>query len=120
MATVTARSLTEKLIGARVEPRISDTVSVTTSSTIILPINPARVLYTLVNTGGYNIYVNVTGAPATLTAGIYLGKNGGSLTISTKDDFDVCSAYPLTAIADSSASSIYLLEYLLVNTSEEE
>ena len=55
MAAVTARSLTEKRLGARVNVQLGDTTSVGTSSSVILKANPARVVIVFVNLGAYSV-----------------------------------------------------------------
>ena len=114
MAAVTARSLTEKRLGARVNAVLSDTTSVTTSSTTLVKADPSRVVLVIVNLGAYNIYINPVGA-ATTTSGIYVAKQGGSVTFTEKDDYDTVSSYDVQGLADGGSSACYILEYKLQN-----
>ena len=118
MAAVTARSLTEKRLGARVNVQLGDTTSVGTSSSVILKANPARVVIVFVNLGAYSVYLSPVGA-ASATSGIFVGKQGGSVVWEEKTDYDIVSSYDIQGLAAGGSSACYILEYLLQNIPEE-
>jgi len=84
-----------------------DTVVVNTTATKIIGYDPDAVGLLLLNVGNYDMYIGRTPQVA-LSAGIFLGKNGGSMSLNVVDDFTL-PTLEWFGIADSAASSIYFL-----------
>ena len=61
------------------------TVTVTATETVVLPFDPNRLSFLLVNLGTQAIYVTETGVPST-SNGIRLEANGGFLAMEYQED----------------------------------
>lgn len=83
------------------------TSTVATTVTQILKNNPDRFTYTIVNLTAYAVYVAFDRQVST-SRGILITANGGSLTISAKEDGELVG-YEVFAISNSSASTIFIV-----------
>jgi len=99
----------EREIGVPTEPRINpDTGSVGTSIVRILPPNPNRFGFVILNLGTAAVYISPA-RDVSATAGIRLAPTGGSFAVSWRDDFHL-AGWDWYAIADAAAQSIFVLE----------
>lgn len=96
-------------IGIDTEPRINpDTASVGVAVTRVLPNNPNRFGFVIVNLGTFAVYVRPD-RDVSPTAGIRLAPAGGTFSASWRDDFHLVG-WDWYAVADAAAQSILVLE----------
>ena len=85
-----------------------DQVAVT--KTKVLSYNPRRVSFVLINLGG--VFISIApDSKVSLTRGIYLVPNGGTLSMVWTEDFEM-PAMEWYAIANGAAADIYVLEVI--------
>jgi hypothetical protein len=77
----------------------------------ILPQDPARIVFTLINLSANEIFITPVGVPAALY-GIRLGPNGGTVTVSADEDGEVV-AWEWLGIATAINSNYLALETLI-------
>ncbi|NIQ91313.1 MAG: hypothetical protein GWN93_20815 [Deltaproteobacteria bacterium] len=92
--------------------------TVGTSVVRVLPNNPNRLAFVIVNLSSNNVYVAWDLAVST-TRGVLLTPNGGSLTVVYEEDFET-ACWELFAIADGAASSIFVPEVVIDRDVREE
>lgn len=98
-----------KQIGIDTEPRINpDTASVGLSVVRILPNNPNRFAFVIINLGTFAVYIRPD-FQVSATAGIRLAPQGGSFSASWLEDFHLVG-WSWYAIADAAAQDIFVLE----------
>ncbi len=91
-----------------INPNVSQ-VAITVTQ--VLPLNPRRAAFTLVNLGNNYITIAMDNT-VSLTKGIYLVPNGGFVHYNWKDDLEL-PTLDFYAIADTAPSDIFLHETLL-------
>ena len=84
--------------------------AVATAKTKILSYNPRRVSFVLINLGANYICV-APDSNVSLTRGIYLVPQGGTLSMVWTEDFEM-PTFEWYAIADTNPCNIYVLEVL--------
>lgn len=103
--------LLEKQFGVKTTYNVNPEVDqVAVTKTRILDGNPRRVSFVLINLGGVFITVSPT-SDVSLTKGIYLVPNGGSLSMVWTEDFEM-PTMEWYAIANGANADIYVLEVL--------
>lgn len=90
-----------------VNPEV-DQVAITLTK--IMSYNPRRASFVLVNLGA-NFITVAPDSNVSLTRGIYLVPNGGTLSMIWNEDFEL-PTFEWYAIADTAACDIYILEVL--------
>jgi hypothetical protein len=96
-------------IGVETEPRINpDTGSVGTSVVRVLPGNPNRFAFVVINLGTAAVYLRPD-RDVSASAGIRLAPSGGSFAANWREDFHIVG-WDWYAIADAAAQSIFVLE----------
>ena len=81
--------------------------SVGTSSVVVARRNPNRYVAVFMNIGATNIFLRPNRA-ATVTAGVRLAANGGSLSMDVETDF-ILPAQEWNAIGDSGGGVLFIL-----------
>lgn len=76
----------------------------------LLANNPNRLAFTLINLSANAMYINLDNA-VTATNGIYVGPNGGSISMVWNEDFDMVG-WEWWVIAAGAASSLLVVEIL--------
>ncbi len=105
--------LLENLYGVHTTYRENPvTATLGVASGQILPYNPKRVGFIVVNLSPNSVYVAPKNT-VSITSGIYLAANGGSLSLVWDRDFELC-ANDWYGIATGAGSAIYLLEISMV------
>lgn len=98
-----------KDIGIETEPRVNpDVSSVGVAVVRILPNNPNRFGFVIINLGAVAIYIRPDFA-VSVTAGIRLAPNGGSFSATWRDDFNL-TGWDWYAIAEAAGTEIFVLE----------
>jgi len=87
-----------------------EVAKVETTVTKIFSYNPRRLSFTVVNLGDNNIVV-APDSGVTLTRGIFLVKNGGTMNMIWNEDFEM-SCFEWYAIADTAACEIFAMEVM--------
>lgn len=101
----------ERQFGVKTSIRVNPLVAqVETTKTQLLKPNPNRLAWTLINLGSTVMYVGFTQDVAT-TKGVLVSATGGVFGLLFSEDFTLC-AFPVWAIADTSADACYLVEVL--------
>jgi hypothetical protein len=98
-----------KKFGCKTEA-VADPLNVTsvgTTTTQILPNNPDRLFYILVNLGSYDLYVAWDRSVGS-THGVQVSKGGGNLVLTADDDAELVG-YEAYAVSPSGATDIYIL-----------
>lgn len=110
------QEIISKQFGAPVQVLQNPLVTqVETTITRLVKNNPNRVGLTIINLGGYPIYLTPTPDPAT-TKGIYLNSNGGALALNVNEDL-ILPSYEWYAIA-ATASACYVIEVVLLEAAK--
>lgn len=101
--------LIEREMGERVNPR-SPTTPTTVGATAVqlMPQNPQRVAFILINLSTATIHVIPEGT-ASSTNGIRLGPNGGQISVQYKEDFTL-PALEWSIVADAAGAAFLLIE----------
>lgn len=86
---------------------IADPVSCLTTVTVILPNNPDRLGYLLVNLGDTAMYV-AWDRGVLASHGVYIGKGGGSFSLAADEDGELVG-YELFGISVDSANDIFTM-----------
>lgn len=103
------RQAIDRDIGVPTEPRVNpDTGSVGTAIVRVLPNNPNRFSFVIVNLGTAAVYVAPDNAPSA-TRGIRLAPSGGTFSVNWRDDGDL-AGWDWWAIADAAAQSVFIVE----------
>lgn len=103
--------LLEKQFGVLTTYNVNPEVSaVAVTKTRILDVNPRRISFVLVNLGAVFICVSPD-SDVTLTRGIYLVPNGGTLSMVWTDDFEM-PTMEWWAIANGANADIFAMEVL--------
>jgi hypothetical protein len=111
MATRTLADLVKERYGVNTFSRDNPVVAAVGVTAIpIARQNPNRIWLTIVNLSANVLYVGPF-ADVAATKGIYLGANGGSLTINYLDDMEL-PGREWSAIATGAASAILVVEQL--------
>lgn len=84
------------------------TSSLGTTAAMVLTNNPNRISFTIVNMSTNTVYL-AFGPDVSTTNGILLLPNGGSLSVSMGEDFEL-SCSEVYGVASGATSSIYTLE----------
>lgn len=84
-----------------------ETATVGTSVVKLLPSDPNRVGFIVVNLGSAAVYIKPR-LDVSATSGIRLAPNGGSLTVTWRDDFHL-AGWEWYAVADAAAQSVLTL-----------
>ena len=84
------------------------TNAVATSVTKIAQNNADRLALTIVNVGANDVYIGFD-AETSASRGIFVGANGGSLTLTVEEDFELITNN-VYAISVGVASTIYVVE----------
>jgi hypothetical protein len=92
-------------------------VSVGTSLTTLANNNPDRVGLVFVNNGAADVLIGLTSA-ITSTIGIRLTANGGSASLTIRDDFTLC-ARQWSAISSAPGNSVYVLEIIRLRQTQQ-
>ncbi len=105
--------LLEKQYGVKTTYNVNPLVNqVAATKTRVLDMNPRRVSFALINLGV--VFITLSPDPdVSLTRGIYLVPNGGTLGMVWTEDFEM-TTMEYFAIANGAASDIYVLETLLL------
>lgn len=82
--------------------------SVGATAAVILSNNPNRLAWVIINLSVNAIYLGLTNG-VSATNGIYLGANGGSVTMTWDEDFQLVG-WAIWAIAPAGASACYSIE----------
>jgi hypothetical protein len=99
----------ERELGADTEPRINpDTGSVGTTVVRVLPNNPNRFAFVVINLGAAAVYIRPDNS-VSATGGIRLAPAGGSFSANWRDDFHLVG-WDWYAIADAAAQDVFVLE----------
>lgn len=88
-----------------------DAISIGTDVEQIMPNNPNRLGYTVVNLSANSVYIAYDRGVGA-THGILLTANGGSVSSIFQEDFEAC-CWSVFAVASGAASDIYVLEVLI-------
>jgi hypothetical protein len=92
-------------------------VTVGTTQTSLANQNPDRVGLVLVNNGAADVLIGLTSAISS-TIGIRLTANGGSATLTIRDDFTLC-ARQWFGISGSPGNSVYVLEIIRLRKTQQ-
>lgn len=109
MPLTTTNDLISDLYGVTsfdVENPVTDTV--TNSSTEILPVDPSRIAFTIINMSSDIIYLSPSFDPSS-DKGILLQSNGGFWSVNFKDDLTLVTR-SIHAISSGTSSKIYVIE----------
>ncbi len=108
---MTVAELLENQYGVKTTYNVNPEVDqVAVTKTRILDGNPRRVSFILINMGSVFITVSPD-ADVSLTKGIYLVPNGGSLSMVWTEDFEM-PTMEWYAMANGAASEIFVMEVL--------
>lgn len=116
MATTTPpgslADLIEREFGFAVHPELNRlTDSCETTATKLTSNNPRRVGLTVINLGTTALYLTPDNAPSA-SRGIYIGPNGGSMTLDWRVDMTLIS-YDWWGIAITSADPVFVQEVVI-------
>lgn len=101
--------LLQEQLGVKTTSRENPMVEeVLTTITQIVPGNPQRLALVIINLGTSSVYVSMNNNPSAAN-GIYLGANGGYMSLNWKDDFELVSR-TWYGIAIGANSDCYTLE----------
>ena len=101
-------SVLQTLFGVRTRAEINPLVSsIGTSAVQVLPNDPDRLAYSVVNLSSNIIYVGLDSSVSS-SRGIRLDANGGECSMLFDEDFQT-TGYELWAVSAGAASAIYVL-----------
>jgi hypothetical protein len=106
-----ARTYTEQQLGGPVT-EIETVTAASTAAAKLLSNSPDRVGLVIMNLGSTNVFVSLASNPSA-NLGILLAPNGGSISLTVKDDFTLCSREWYFSSA-SATPNVYTLEYVRV------
>jgi hypothetical protein len=99
----------DRLFGIRTHSRETETVSGTTGVTVQIAGNdPKRVSIVILNLSGNAIWISPNNRTS-ITRGIYLAPNGGSMSLTWDRDFELCCS-EWHAISAAGGDVLYVLE----------
>ena len=81
------------------------------ASSVVLPQDPSRIGFIIVNHGGFDIFITPTGT-ATVNNGVRVPSGGGSATAIWDEDGEVV-AWEWQAIANGGNSAVFKIETLI-------
>lgn len=109
MKSKTLSDLVLELLGVNTFTRINPEVAaVGVTSITVVKANPNRLGLTIINLSANVLYLTPQ-SPASATNGIYLGANGGMLSLNYRDDLELVGQ-EWYGIATGAASAIHVLE----------
>src|ERR1700758_1890196 len=104
-----ARQYTENELGGPITEIETVTAASTTAAQLVSN-SPDRVGLVFMNLGSTNVFVSLAPNPSA-NLGILLAPNGGSIALTVKDDFTLCSRQ-WNFVSASSTPNVYTLEYV--------
>lgn len=109
---VSLHSIINERFGVRTrQAENRETVAMTTTAAIILRNDSSRLAVLIINLGPNEVLIRPNGLPSA-TVGMLAGPNGGSITLTVEEDFNLVGL-EFQGIAAAGTSTLYILETVI-------